>query len=35
MRVYLDGPKKYNPFVFKNVSRAPNITSEIETLVCL
>lgn len=35
MHVYLDGPKKCNPFVFKNVSRTPNITSEVETLLCL
>lgn len=31
MHVYLDGPKKCSAIVFKNVSRTPNTTSEVET----
>lgn len=35
MHMYLDGPNKCNPIIFKSVSRTPNITSEGETVLCL
>lgn len=35
MHMYLDGPNKCNPIIFKSVSKTPNITSEGETVLCL